>query len=383
MLRLLLFFMLMLTSCTALKKQESKILKRVLWKKEALSHNNYRIPSIVVTKENTLLAFSEGREGGDSGDIDILLRRSTDNGNSWEEQLVVWDDLDNTCGNPCPVIDQQTGRILLFMTWNLGSDHESDIIRKKSENTRVPFVTYSDDDGLTWSTPKNLYETCKREAWGWYATGPGFGIQLKSEQHHGRLVIPCNNSYDDPENKERDGFGYGAHVLLSDDGGENWRMSDIITPEVNESQVVELDDGTLLMNMRSYHGKARRAVSYSYDGGETWTVVDHDSELVEPVCQGSILRYGRYEKSDLFLFSNPAVSSSRTNMTIKASVVECETWSESKLVYSGPSAYSCLTRLPNGNIGLFFESGVEGPYDEMVFVSFDPKEMFLPGPLLK
>ncbi len=96
------------------------------------------------------MAFAEGREAGDAGDIDILLRRSTDNGHSWEEQILVWNDDTNTCGNPCPVIDQITGRIILFMTWNLGSDHEDVIIKKESESTRVPYMAYSDDDGLSW-----------------------------------------------------------------------------------------------------------------------------------------------------------------------------------------------------------------------------------------
>ncbi len=239
-----------------------------LWSKEGTSHNNYRIPSIIDTKKNTLLAFSEGREKGDSGNIDILLKRSVDNGNTWEDQIIDWDDANNTCGNPTPVIDQNTGVVILLMTWNLGSDQEADIVRKKSKNTRIPYITYSDDDGLTWSKPKNLSESAKNESWGWYATGPGVGIQMKSDKYKERLLIPCDNSYDDPENIKRNGYEYEAHVLFSDDGGKNWSMSEMISPEVNESQIVELSDCVLMMNMRSYHGKSSRAISYSYDGGE-------------------------------------------------------------------------------------------------------------------
>ena len=360
---------------------DNAILMQVLWSQEDTTHNNFRIPSLIVSKNNTLLAFSEGREEGDAGNIDILLKRSIDNGKTWGEQIVVWDDAGNTCGNPCPVVDQRTGRIILFMTWNLGSDREADIIRKKSESTRMPYITFSDDDGLTWSTPKNVSESAKREEWGWYATGPGVGIQLWSKKYKDRLVIPCNNSYDDPGNP-RDGFGYGSHVLLSDDGGTNWRMSESIMPEVNESQVVELDDGTLMMNMRSYQGKASRATSISYDGGETWSEVQHDSQLVEPVCQGSILQYGEYEKGKMYLFSNPAVSNSRSYMSIKTSFDGCQTWPNSKLIYAGPSAYSCLTTLPDGNVGLFFEAGEESPYEKMVFVSFPPEVLFTPGAAL-
>ena len=379
---ILFFFAVLITSCKSPTKDENPVLVKVLWSMEDTSHNNYRIPSLIITKQNTLLAFSEGREKGDSGNIDILLKRSLDNGNTWEEQIVVWDDSTNTCGNPCPVIDQNTGRIMLFMTWNLGNDHEADIIRKKSKNTRLPYMTYSDDDGLTWSPPKNLSESGKKEEWGWYATGPGVGIQLKSEKYKNRLVIPCNNSFDDPENRSRDGFGYGCHVLMSDDGGTNWRMSEPISPEVNESQIVELSNGSLMMNMRSYNDKASRATSISYDGGETWSEIHHAPQLVESICQGSLIQYGKYNAADMYLFSNPSVPYDRTHMTIKASFDECQTWSNSKLIYSGPSAYSCLTKLPNGNVGLFFESGEESPYDKMVFTSFNPDELFSPGSLI-
>ena len=268
------------------------------------------------------------------------------------------------------------------MTWNSGTDHEADIIRKTSKNTRVPYMTYSDDDGLTWSPPKDLSESGKNEEWGWYATGPGVGIQLKSEKYKNRLVIPCNNSFDDPENTNRDGFGYGCNVLMSDDGGTNWRMSELITPEVNESQIIELTDGTLMMNMRSYNEKASRATSFSYDGGETWSEIHHAPQLVESICQGSIIQYGEYNKANMYLFSNPSVPYNRTHMTIKASFDECKTWSNSKLIYSGPSAYSCLTKLPNGNVGIFFESGGKNPYDKMVFASFNPDELFSPGSLI-
>jgi sialidase-1 len=372
----LIIFLFLVVGCSQTEKHENAVLVKELWSKENISHNNYRIPSMVVSQQNTLLAFAEGREGGDSGDIDILLKRSTDNGISWGQQIIVWDDSDNSCGNPCPVIDRNTGRIILFMTWNLGTDIEHQIIRKESENTRIPYMTYSDDDGITWSEPKNLLDSAKDKDWGWFATGPGIGIQLESEKYKGRLVIPCNYSYTEPDNIERDGFEYGSLTLFSDNGGVSWQRSEMITPAVNESQVVELSNGTLIMNMRSYSGKSCRAISYSYDGGETWSEVRNNPQLVESVCQGSIISFGNFEDKNLYLFSNPAVAFNRTHMTIKTSFDECVNWSNSKLIYSGPSAYSCLTKLPNGNIGLFFECGEQSPYEKMIFVSIEPKELF-------
>ncbi|WP_286880327.1 sialidase family protein, partial [Proteiniphilum sp. UBA7639] len=102
-----------------------------------------------------------------------------DNGMTWSNEQVVWDDAKNTCGNPCPVVDEETGRIWLFMSWNNGKDKESDIINKTSLSSRLPYVCYSDDDGKTWSKPASLEETCRDPSWGWYATGPGIGIQVK------------------------------------------------------------------------------------------------------------------------------------------------------------------------------------------------------------
>jgi sialidase-1 len=369
-------------SCDRDRENGNTVIVKILWSQEDGSHNNYRIPSLIVTRNGTLLAFAEGREGGDAGDIDMLLKRSGDNGNTWGEQLVVWDDSGNSCGNPCPVMDRHTGRIFLFMTWNLGSDVEAAIIRKESQDTRVPYMCYSDDEGLTWSEPRSMLESCKKDGWGWYATGPGVGIQLTSERYDGRLIIPCNHSYDDPANRNRDGFGYGSHVLISDDGGASWRFSESIVPEMNESQVVELTDGTLMLNMRSYMGKGCRAIARSHDGGETWTQVRNEPQLVESVCQGSIIRFGHHRNNNMYLFSNPSVPVGRSHMTIHTSFDDCTTWSNSRLVYRGPSGYSCLAALSDGNIGLFFEAGVKSPYEKMIFVSISPGALFMPHPLI-
>ncbi|HLR31428.1 MAG TPA: sialidase family protein [Fodinibius sp.] len=368
----------MIMICNSAQAQQA--LQQTLWEEGEGNYESYRIPSIIVTTNGTLLAFAEGRkEPGDTGDIDLLLRRSFDNGKTWTDPQVVWDDGGNTCGNPNPVVDHETGRIFLFSTWNLGRDTEKEIITKTSDDTRRPYVLYSDDDGETWSEPRELTDCCKESSWGWYATGPGIGIQLEHGKYEGRLVIPANHSYDERDStvyRRFEDYGYGAHVLISDDHGETWQKSEPIRPGTNESQLAELNDGTLMMNMRSYNGEYSRAVATSADGGETWSEIEHDHQLVESQVQASIFNYGDYKDKMLMLFSNPAVPVGRTHMTLRASFDEGQHWAFAKLIHGGPSAYSSLARLPNGNIGLFFEAGTDSPYETMRFVSFPPDMLF-------
>jgi len=335
-------------------------------------YNRYRIPSLIVTKQGTLLAFCEGRTSGDSGDIDTLVRRSEDCGTTWSKYQVVWSDGGNTFGNPCPVVDQSTGRIYLLSTWNLGTDNESQIISFKSKDVRHPYVCYSDDDGKIWSKPVCISDSARLDDWRWYATGPGTGIQITRGKYAGRLVIPCDHSYTETRDdvfKRDNRYSYGSHVIYSDDHGRTWQISETITPGCNESQVVELLDGSLMMNMRSYNGKQCRAVSISKDGGRSWSEITHDPVLIEPVCQASIITYN-HSKNSLILFSNPADKKSRIRMTVRLSFDDGRTWPVSRILHDGPAAYSSLAVLPNGEIACFYEAGEKNPYESMIFEKF-------------
>ena len=133
----------------------------------------------------------------------------------------------------------------------------------------------------------------KRPDWGWYATGPGVGIQLQQGTHVGRLLIPCSHSVQ-PDRNRPDQFEYGDHVIYSDDHGSTWQLGGIVpAAKIDEPQVVELEGGSLMMNMRSLFGRGVRVVSLSQDGGQTWGRISHDRTLIEPECQASIVCYTR------------------------------------------------------------------------------------------
>lgn len=329
----------------------------------------FRIPAMVTTKNGTLLAFAEARKKGcgDAGDIDLVLKRSNDGGKTWSEMSVVWDDADNTCGNPAPVVDQKTGNIVLLSTWNLGSDHEKQIIDQTSKDTRRIFVLSSSDDGLSWSKAREITADVKLPNWTWYATGPCNGIQMQSKKYKGRLVIPCDHI-------EANTKKYFSHSIHSDDGGQTWQLGGT-TPsdQVNECSVAELPKGVLMLNMRNYTSVRVRQVSMSKDGGATWAELQRDTTLIEPVCQGSLLWYGKKGRKPFLAFSNPAHQKTRANMTVRLSYDQGKTWTQSHVVYEGPSAYSNLAILPNGNLACLYEAGKKSPYESIVFreLSFD------------
>ena len=321
-------------------------------------YHTYRIPSVIVTAKGTVLAFCEGRKKGtsDTGDIDLILRRSHDGGKTWGPAQLVWDDGDNTCGNPCPVIERDGGTIWLLLTHNLGSDTEAKIVDGTSKGSRTVWVTTSTDDGATWAKPVEITKDVKKSDWTWYATGPGVGIQTRG----GRLVIPCDNKVAVTKGRQ-------SHVIYSDDKSATWKLGGVVGPQCNESQAVELLDGRLMLNMRSYQANNRRLVATSKDGGLTWSPPAEDAALIEPVCQASILRYPGAKSR--ILFSNPA-STKRENMTVRLSADEGKTWPAAKVLHAGPAAYSCLTVLPGGQIGCLYERGDKRPYETITFARF-------------
>lgn len=329
-------------------------------------YHTYRIPALITTRSGTLLAFCEGRRGGagDTGDIDLLVRRSTDSGKTWSPQRVIADMAGDTVGNPTPVIDRKTGTILLLLTANPGSTTERQII-EGAQPSRTVWIMRSQDDGQSWSAPRDITAQAKRPDWTWYATGPGNGIQLPG----GRLVIPCDHNRLD--NKARH-----SHIIYSDDGGESWRIGAVAEEKTNESAIAEARDGSLILNMRSYHGRNRRAVQRSRDRGISLEPLTMDETLIEPICQASLIAAVRPGKrpNGQVLFSNPAATT-RRNLTVRLSLDDGRTWPRKLVIHEGPSAYSSLAALRSGDVGLVYERGVKGPYESITFVRFGLKQL--------
>ncbi len=332
----------------------------------------FRIPAIIKTKQGTLLAFAEARKNncGDEGDIDMVVKRSSDKGKTWSTLSVIWTDGDNTCGNPAPVVDQNTGKIHLLMTWNLGTDDISTINSGTSKDTRRVYKTSSVDDGVTWASPKEITTDVKLAAWGWYATGPVHGIQISKGTYKGRLVIACDNIERGTGRK-----GY-SHTVYSDDNGENWKLGGVTPPisvNPNESTVAELADGSLMLNMRVSNNNNLRMKSISTDGGLSWSTPVDAAGLIDPVCQGSIISSTIGTQHTLF-FSNPS-SITRTNMTIKMSTDNGVTWPKAYSVFTGLSAYSDMVMIEPNEIGILYEAGTSRFSDGIAFRNVNVSEI--------
>jgi sialidase-1 len=347
-----------------------EIERNVLFRAGEGGYASYRIPAIVAVGEKGVLAFCEGRKnnGGDSGEINLLERRSADGGRTFGPVQVVWADGANTCGNPCAVVDEATGVVWLLMTHNLGEDREPGLTMGTSKKTRTVWVTSSKDGGKTWEKPQEITKEVKKEEWAWFATGPGVGVQIHTGKYKGRLVIPCDYV-------TRGGKMGNSVVFYSDDHGQSWKIGgEPAGGGYNESQVVELNGGEVMLNMRNGRVKKgttqpkERGVAVSEDGGETFAAARHDTALVEPICQGSILRYS-WGKNGVILFANPA-STKREKMTVRESRDEGQTWSDGRVVWDGPAAYSCLVKLQDGQVGLLYEAGEKKPYERIELARF-------------
>ncbi|WP_350277438.1 sialidase family protein [Kribbella sp. HUAS MG21] len=340
----------------------------------------YRIPAVVHATNGDVLAFAEGRvaDCGDDGDIDLVLRRSSDGGKTWGPLQVVSDGNGGTHGNPVPIVDNRTGRIVLVTTHNGPEPCTNGC-------DRDPYVQTSDDFGSTWTAPRELTDA-KLPNWNfWYATGPMHGIQLQHGPHAGRLVVGASfETYD--------GTGphvYGTHLLYSDDAGETWHIGaqtsrDDGTVIAQEVTVVELADGRIYALARERGtDPGNRAFATSSDGGTSFDAPFRTLPQLEmPDVQGALVRFSEGPEQNRILFSAPAHPAAREVMTVRSSYDEARsfgTWEEGKVFHWGPSAYSDMVRLDGDQAGLLYEGGVASPYESIRWARFNEAYLSTPN----
>lgn len=311
----------------------------------------YRIPALVTTTQGTLLLAIDERvpSCGDlkwNEDINIVMRRSMDHGATWTDiETIIDDPLGQSASDPSMIVDEITGDIFLFFNF-MDLKKEKDIYYLK--------VMKSSDDGTTWTDPQDITSQITRPEWhsDFKFITSGRGIQTKT----GLLLHTLVN------------LNNGMHLFSSDDHGQSWYLIDVPLQPANESKIVELVDGSWMVNCRISNG-GLRYIHTSSDEGKTWQGYA-DSALIDPGCNASILRYTSIEEGDdrnRLLFANAYSADARENMCVRISYDDGRTWSKGKTIYAGSAAYCTLTKLNNGDIGLCFE---KDDYQENVFVSF-------------
>jgi sialidase-1 len=343
---------------------------------------SFRIPACVRAPDGSLLAFAEGRvdSSQDTGHIEIVSRRSDDGGRNWGELHVVASYGTGTAGNPSPVVvpspdgGAEGARIVLVFVTNAADATEERIRRGEvpPEDGRRVWVRQSTDSGAAWSSAREITPSAKLPHWRWYATTPGHALRLTHGPHEGRLVVPANHSLP-PEGADdgTDGRYNGGHDLLSDDGGETWRIGYTDdNPDgwvnVNETTAAQLPDGRVYFNTRTEAiAPEHRADARSEDGGETLLApFGPQPQLVAPVVEASVLQL---DDPRVLLFSAPGDPEERRRMTLRASYDDGADWREVHTVDERPAAYSDLVRVDDDTLGLLYETGDESPYATVEF----------------
>ncbi|MGM0944537.1 MAG: sialidase family protein [Bacteroidota bacterium] len=349
-------------------------------------HAIYRIPAIINLANGDLLAFAEGRVNGsdDFGDINLVMKRSKDQGLSWSqlETLVDYDSLQ--AGNPAPVVDLQNPEYpdgVIFLFYNTGNNQEYDI--RMNRGVRETWMIQSFDLGKSWTAPKNITAQVHRpnnpdfnpnyqfrEDWRHYANTPGHAFQFQNGPHKGRIYVAANHSAGDPISDWSD---YQAHGFFTDDHGKTFEISESVNfGGSNESIAAELSNGRMIMSSRNQKGDIRqRILSYSSDGGETWEESYFESQLPDPVCQASILNIGAKEGKTILAHSNASSENERNFLTIKISFDEGKNWTKNILIDSSKdqdkyawTAYSDLVNLDENTLGILYE---RVNYQQIVF----------------
>jgi len=340
-------------------------------------YSAFRIPAIVTAANGHLLVFAEARRDnrGDPGlgDINLIASRSVDNGANWSTPQLIDDPGEKwAASNPTPLLDRSNGRLWIFFNrWEPGIG--TDLARPGTTNNQM-WARYSDDHGLTWSAPRDLTRAGRDyDSWGAIFLGPGGAIQTKS----GRLLIPSAMKYDAFSVLGSTGsIGMmRTYLIYSDDHGQTWRRGALTHALSNENQLVELTDGSILMDARQNEGPHRWNIT-STDGGATWSRPRPGQPSI--TIAASIERFS--SNPSRLIFTGPT-GPGRRNLVVRISYDEGQTWVNERTLYGGFAAYSDATILPDGTAGIIWERGVTDGYQSVTFTRFNLEFLEPPGAL--
>lgn len=319
---------------------------------------NYRIPAIITAADGSLVTVTDKRWNG-AGDlaakIDPVVRRSTDNGKTWSAPVVIANFGAATgAGDAAIVLDKTNGNLLCLLAANKGffASTNADPIRL--------LIVRSTDNGVTWGTPVDVSSQI-------YGPNPGWkGFFVASGRAHqlrdGKIVAAIAVREGSPEL-------INNYMITSADSGITWTASTgRAETGGDEAKVVELNNGNLMMSIRN---SGTRRFNISTDKGATWGTAYNQPAITDPNCDGDFIRYTStldgYDKNRL-LHTIP-FAGNRTNVSVLMSTDEGTTWPTRKTIFSGVSAYSSLTVLPDGTLGIYYENGENSTY-QMYFVRF-------------
>lgn len=361
------FALLLITALAALAAEP---VRTDVFVSNTLGYTMYRIPGIVVTPKGALLAYAEARKtsSADWGEIDLVSRRSEDGGATWSEQQVIGKVPAPLAQNPVTAFLKRPAEAITYNNPVAISDRKKGMVHFLFciEYMRA-FYMRSTDDGKTFSLPVEItstFDEFKGEyPWKVLATGPGHGIQLRS----GRLVVPVWLATSEGSNPHKPSL---SATIYSDDHGKTWKRGDLAVRNggdvvnTSETVAVELSDGKVMLNLRSLSPAHRRVVVVSKDGAGKWSAPRFQQELLEPVCFGSLARYGR-----ALLFVNPdnlersagpaepGQSRDRRNLTVQLSEDDGATWKLKRVIDSGWAAYADINAAKDGTILCLYERG--------------------------
>ena len=334
--------------------------------------DTYRIPGLATTNNGTLIGVYDIRynSGVDlQEDIDVGMNRSTDGGQTWEPMKIIMDmgewgslsDKENGIGDPAVLVDRSNNTIWVAAVWAHGHPGERNWWASKPglspKKTSQFVLVKSEDDGVTWSEPINITEQIKKPEWHLLLQGPGKGITMKD----GTLVFPA-------QFKDKDEMPHST-IIWSKDNGQTWTIGTGAKDNTTEAQVIELNDGSLMLNMRDNRNRKDdsetngRAVYITHDLGKTWVkhATSRTNVLQESTCQASIIKdefVVNGKKQALVIFSNPNTKKGRHHMTIKVSLDDGETWPlENQLLLDAGKGrgYSCMSKIDDETIGILYE----------------------------